>query len=169
MTKSKFNICHKKLGGAAAGLILMIFFGIPAAGQEGQGEFGINGMAAVSKYGLYVLPGGVINVGYLKKGIGAEGYLAFFPEAGLLGFLIGGNIVANPFSAGPISPCLSAGILVSPAGLGFGIWNAGGGLKIKFARNMGIRMEYRYCRAFGFSSGFQFGFGMLVGGIFFHS
>ena len=32
MTKSKFNTCHKKLGGAAAGLILMIFFGIVIGG-----------------------------------------------------------------------------------------------------------------------------------------
>ncbi len=122
-------------------------------------------MAVVSEYGPFVLPGGVINVGYLKKGIGGEGYLAYFPGAGLLGFLFGGNIVANPFSDQPISPCLSTGILVSP--VGFGIWNAGGGLKIKFTRNLGIRMEYRYCRAFTFSSDFQFGFGMLVGGIFF--
>jgi len=32
MSKSKFNTCHKKLGGAASGLILMSFFGIVIGG-----------------------------------------------------------------------------------------------------------------------------------------
>jgi len=32
MSKSKFKTCKKKLGGAAAGLILMVFFGIVIGG-----------------------------------------------------------------------------------------------------------------------------------------
>ncbi len=36
MSKSKFKTCQKKLGGAAAGLILMIFFGIPPLARKAK-------------------------------------------------------------------------------------------------------------------------------------
>lgn len=169
MDEKKSRRGYGKLGGVAVGLILIIFFGIPAAGQESQRELGINGMAFVSEYGSFAMPGGLMNFSYLKKGIGGEGYLIYFSGAdfGLLSFLFGGGIIANPFWEKPVSPCLGVGILMSP--LGIGVWNAGGGLKIKFARTMGLRLEYRFCGTLALSrnSWSSFGFGVLTGGIYF--
>jgi len=129
----------KKLAALITVFFFAACFGNLLAQEQKNLELTLGAAGTVAEgMGLWILPGGAISLGFhTTKGIGVE--IGGIILAG--GAFVSGNAVLSPLNLERVIPYTTGGLWTTTAG-GLG-WNAGGGIKLKLNRTIGIRIEYR--------------------------